>query len=201
MILAAKEENLLCFKNEIFEIYRDHRHVDVHVFMSQKPAVEMQKKYHSWHFYHQRLDIDVLKEILPIKGDFSFYMCGPEKMTSSLHREIDSWKGKHTTIYTENFGSETKPGKPQDKSKRIQVHFSKSEKMVEWDHEFTNILEFAASNEVNLEAGCMFGECGACSTKIVEGSVAYNYQTATYPAKEHCLPCSCHPTTNITLEA
>ena len=70
-----------------------------------------------------------------------------------------------------------------------------------WDNDYTNLLEFAESNGVSLEAGCMFGECGACNTKLESGDVTYNYNTAVKPAKGNCLPCSCHPKSDIRLNA
>jgi ferredoxin len=102
-------------------------------------------------------------------------------------------------MYSESFGTE-KPGiKIQDGSKEFNVHFAKSKKTVQWDHEYTNILEFAESQDVTMEAGCMFGECGACSTQLISGSVDYHHQTATNPVKGNCLPCSSFPTSDITL--
>jgi ferredoxin len=64
-----------------------------------------------------------------------------------------------------------------------------------------NLLEFGESNGIRMEAGCMFGECGACSTNIIEGKVDYNYKTATRPAIGKCLPCSCFPESDIILDA
>jgi len=145
--------------------------------------------------------MDSLKELLPHHRRLSFYICGPQRMTAQLIAGIQLWKGKRANVYIENFGTHKKPVKIHNKSKEIKVHFLKSNKAVEWDHEYTNILEFAESQDVKLEAGCMFGECGACSTRLASGDVAYNYQTATNPARGNCLPCSCHPTTDIAIDA
>jgi uncharacterized protein len=73
--------------------------------------------------------------------------------------------------------------------------------MVEWDNDFRNILDFAESNGISLETGCMIGECGACSLRLEEGSAEYNHATAARPAKEHCLICSCHPASDIIIDA
>lgn len=87
-------------------------------------------------------------------------------MTSQLVEGIAKWKGHKSKIYTESFGADTDYVLPNDKSKVIQVHFQRSNLTVQWDHEFKNILEFAESKEIILDAGCMFGKCGACSTKL-----------------------------------
>ena len=62
---------------------------------------------------------------------------------------------------SESFGTQKKTKNQPDLNKEIQVHFTKSDISVAWDDEYANILEFAESNGVSLEAGCMFGECGA----------------------------------------
>jgi ferredoxin len=155
----------------------------------------------SWKYYNQRLDMQSLKSILQKGKNFNFFICGPEKMTEALVDEITAWKEKQSPIHTETFGQNKTNINPIDNKKVIQVHFVKSNKTIEWDHDYRNILEFAESNDIRLEAGCMFGECGACSTKLVSGDVGYNYETATKPVKGNCLVCSCHPVSDISLDA
>ena len=201
LILAAREENLLCFKNEIQLISQKMPNLKVFVFISQKPAGSIKKIHDSWKFFDKRLDLNNLKELLPQRRRLSFYICGPEGMTAQLVTGIQSWKGKRARVYTENFGTQKKFLKLNDESKELKVHFLKSNKTVQWDHEYMNILEFAESQDVKMEAGCLFGECGACSTKLARGDVGYNYQTATIPTKGRCLPCSCRPITDITIDA
>jgi len=201
LILAAKEENLLCFKEEIYQACKNHPNIKVNLFFSRKPVENMHTMYKSWQYHTKRLNMDALQTILPDKRNFNFYICGPEKMASSLINGIKIWKGKRCIIHTETFGIEKKTKGKVVRSKAIQVHFTKSNKTVSWNHDYTNILEFAESNGVSLEAGCMFGECGACSTKVEDGSVDYNYNTAVKPGKGNCLPCSCFPTSDIHLDA
>jgi ferredoxin-NADP reductase len=201
LLLAAKEESLLCFKDQILEITRRNPNIKVAVFLSRRPAETMRKTNVSWQFYNRRLDMDFLQQEFSQYRRLSFYICGPEKMTGQLTEGIGTWKGKRVRVYSENFGTQKKSTRNRDKSKGITVHFAKSNKTVQWDHEYMNILEFAESQDVRLEAGCMFGECGACSTKLISGSVEYHHQTATSPVKGNCLPCSCFPTSNITLNA
>jgi len=201
LILAAKENNLMCFKEEINQLCTENPNIEVHVFLSQEVAIDQINIYGSWKYHNKRVDIQSLKSILQSKKNFNFYICGPEAMTETLVNEISIWKGKHSPIHTETFGT-GKVGMNQfDDKKVIQVHFLKSNKTVEWDHDYKNILEFAESNDISLESGCTFGECGACSTKIVDGSVDYNFTTAAKVAKGNCLPCSCHPTSDIRLDA
>ena len=201
LILAIKEKKLLCFTQEINEICSNNPTINVHVFFSRETQTNANDANNSWQYHYQRIDILSLKNILPNGKHFNFYICGPEKMTEYLVNEITIWKGKKSRIQTESFARNNVNKNLIDNKKVIQIHFVKSNKTVEWDYEYRNILEFAESNDIWMEAGCMFGECGACSTKVVEGSFDYNYETATKPVKGNCLPCSCHPVTDISLEA
>lgn len=201
LILAVKEKKLLCFTQEINEICSNNPSIKVHVFFSRESQSGVDVTTDSWQYHYQRIDIQSLKNILQKGKHFNFYICGPEKMTEYLVNEIKIWKGKKSRIHTESFARIDVSKNLIDNKKVIQIHFVKSNKTVEWDHEYRNILEFAESNDIWMEAGCMFGECGACSTKVVEGSFDYNYETATKPVRGNCLPCSCHPVSDLILEA
>ncbi len=199
LILAVKEKRLLAFKEEIEEVINNNPNIHLHVYLSREPIEKEDSK--KWKYFNKRLDIGVLKSALPEKKHFSFYICGPEKMTENLVDEIKKWKGKKCPILTENFGSIKSGQSYSYDGKAMQIEFTKSGKTVEWDHEFRNILEFAESNGIRMEAGCMFGECGACSIKLAEGKIDYNYLTATIPAKGNILPCSCRPSSDLKIEA
>lgn len=201
LILAVKEKGLLCFEDEIKHLCKNNPTIKVHLFFSRDPMADMEGLPDSWQLHNNRIDIHSLKSILQKGKHFNFFICGPEKMMEYLVNEIDIWKGKNSPVQKETF-QVSQVGQNQIVNKKvIQVHFAKSNKTVEWDHESRNILEFAESNEIRMEAGCMFGECGACSTKVVAGDFDYNYETATKPVKGNCLPCSCHPVSDISLDA
>tara|TARA_R110002050_G_scaffold300717_1_gene471814 strand:- start:23977 stop:26010 length:2034 start_codon:yes stop_codon:yes gene_type:complete len=201
VFLAVKERKLLTFKDEIVQLCQANPGIKVFVFFSREKGDEKQDVCPLWECYHRRLDVETIKEILPTNRHFNFYLCGPHEMTQSFMREITNWKGRRSPIHFENF-TPIQLGKNRANSNTIvQVNFKKSGKTVEWDNEYRNILEFAESNGIRMEAGCMFGECGACSTNIVEGKVDYNYKTAIKPANGKCLPCSCFPESDLVLDA
>jgi len=201
LILAAKGNNLLCFKEEINQICHNNKNIKVHIFFSRESVRDKANIYDSWEYHNKRVDMQSLESILQNRRHFNFYICGPDEMSGSLVKEIKIWKGRHSPIHVETF-STNKDGKNQiDNKKVMQVHFIKSNKTIEWDHDYKNILEFAESNDIILEAGCTFGECGACSTKIVAGRVEYNYNTAARAVRGNCLPCSCHLASDISLDA
>ena len=201
LMLAVKERRLLCFADEIKQICKNNPKIKVHLFFSRDPMAGKEDIPDAWECHHNRIDIQSLKSLLHKGKHFNFFICGPEKMMESLVNEIGIWKGKNSPVHTETFRAMQADQYQADHKKVIQVHFARSNKTVEWDHEYRNILEFAESNEIRMEAGCMFGECGACSTKVVAGNIAYNYETAAKPVKGNCLPCSCHPLSDISLDA
>lgn len=201
MLLSVRGIDHLCFLQEIENVCKNHPNLKVHLFFSRETLSSKDALPETWQSHHKRLDVDSLKSILQNGKHFNFYICGPEKMKETLIDGITQWKGKESPIHTETFGQSNANVNQVDPLKVVQVKFLKSNKTVEWDADYRNILEFAESNDIRLEAGCMFGECGACSTKLVAGSVDYNYQTATKPVKGNCLPCSCHPVSDIVLDA
>ncbi len=200
LILAAKENKLLAFKNELQQICKRYQNIHANVFFSKEATPAADKDFDAWHFHKGRLNIESLKSILPEQKNFSFYICGPKEMNETFTLEINKWKRGKSIVHTETFGIQNESKNNAVTNKEVLVHFAKTGKTITWDNEHSNILEFAESNGISLEAGCMFGECGACSTKIENGEVAYNFNTAVKPTSGHCLPCSCHPTSNIVLD-
>jgi ferredoxin-NADP reductase/sterol desaturase/sphingolipid hydroxylase (fatty acid hydroxylase superfamily) len=199
LILAVREKNLLCFREEIYQICKSNPYIRVHIFLSREAYFSGTGE--PWEYHFKRIDIQSLKQVLPVKKNFSFYICAPEEMTKTLVNDITVWKGTNSKIHTETFGSAREIISKADNTEAMTVRFLQSDKMVEWDHDFRNILDFAESNGISLEAGCMIGECGACSLRLEEGSIEYNHATAAKPAKGHCLPCSCHPASDIIIDA
>ena len=105
-------------------------------------------------------------------------------------------------IHTESFNQgQGHHGRSTVSTEQHDVTFVRSGKTLQWDSEYKNLLEFAESNGISMEAGCMFGECGACQVKIRGGEVEYNHPTATKPQDSHCLPCSCRPKSALHIEA
>jgi len=199
VFLSVREERLFVFKEEIQAICDEHPNIVMNVFFSDDITPDSYERFPDWKINEGMLSMEKLKFVLPIKKKFDIYLCGPAAMNDFFAKGINAWKGRKAKVNTENFG-----GKFASRSvvaKDVQIHFIRSNKTLKWDNEYTNLLEFAESNGVSMEAGCTFGECGACSVKIHKGEVGYNYHTAVKPVKRNCLPCSCHPTSDIELNA
>lgn len=200
LFIAARDEKLMVFKKELKEICNKNANLIVKVFLSRRAESVSKKFDQNWQVYRRRLTLDDLKNILPDNRDFNFFICGPDKMNEEFKQEIEKWKGSKTIVNQEKFGVVNTSDKSNSPN-NILVRFKKSNKTISWNNEFVNVLEFAESNGISLEAGCMFGECGACSTKVIKGDVEYNFNTAAKPSKGNCLPCSCRPGSDLELDA
>ena len=72
---------------------------------------------------------------------------------------------------------------------------------VNWDGQYSNLLEFAEANGVNLESGCRAGSCGTCETRIRSGKVKYEEGQEVECQPGHCLTCVAKPDGPVSLEA
>lgn len=62
-----------------------------------------------------------------------------------------------------------------------------------------SILEFLESKQVQLNAECRDGYCGACRCKLVEGEVDTNENAIGYVRDNEILACSSKPKGNIKI--
>lgn len=83
----------------------------------------------------------------------------------------------------------------------IRIHFALSNVTHDWDSKYECILALAQDLDIDINSGCRYGDCGICSTPLLEGTVKYNHETGVDPDDGYCLPCSCRPLTSITLKA
>lgn len=83
----------------------------------------------------------------------------------------------------------------------ITVTFKQTGKTAIWDDACENLLEFAQRQGVEIESGCVYGDCGTCYTGLSKGNVSYIHETGQTPEEGTCLPCSCVPDGDITLDA
>jgi ferredoxin len=82
----------------------------------------------------------------------------------------------------------------------IVVTFQQSGISVPWNAFDGSLLEFAEASGVEISSGCTYGDCGTCLTSLIAGEVRYLHETGVQPEPGTCLPCSCQPVTDITLE-
>ena len=82
----------------------------------------------------------------------------------------------------------------------VTVNFQQSNVVVAWTESCESLLDFAEAHGVTISAGCRYGDCGTCLTNIVAGEVEYLHETGVEPDEGACLPCSCRPKTDLTLD-
>ena len=82
----------------------------------------------------------------------------------------------------------------------IFVHYKRSGKKLEWDSNCRSLLDFTEENDIDIDSGCRFGDCGTCLSALLDGEVKYLHPTLVQAGKNECLPCSCVPVTDIVLD-
>jgi len=160
--------------------------------------------------HHGRIDIDLLRRLLPLKP-YHFYLCGPTPMLASLVPALEDWGVPDARIHFEAFGpasvkrksaalapAATAPS-PSDET-AVMVTFAKSGKQVAWQPGSGNLLAFAESLGIAVDSGCRAGSCGSCQTSIRQGEVRYAQAPDFDPDAGSCLMCVSTPKTPLTLE-
>jgi len=88
---------------------------------------------------------------------------------------------------------------PQDEQLGARVTFSVSNRTVDWDGSFDNLLEFAEAQGLNPPYSCRSGICNSCMRDVV-GEVTYVDEPLRIPAKGFALICCSVPKGDITLD-
>ena len=154
----------------------DHEHENIHVnicYSKPNEQDQLEKQFD----YESRVNIDLLKELLP-SNNYDFYFCGPPPMMDSLEVDLKAWGVPETSICFERF---VPPSVPQGKNKKeksdssaieIPITFSRSDKTLNW-HDDGSILDLALDNDINIDYVCKEGKCGSCQVAIKSGEVYY----------------------------
>lgn len=149
------------------------------------------------------ISIDAIGDDL-LHADTRFYLCGPAPMMAFITEALQQRGIENSRILTENFTTasveETDEEPVATGSSAFTVEFRRSGKTLSWDDRFPSLLEFAEYNDIDISSGCLFGDCGTCLTKL-QGEVQYKHPTMVKPGKGECLPCSCVPASDISLDA
>ena len=163
------------------------------------------------HFHHSRIDIALLRRLLPLKP-YHFYICGPTPMLQSLVPALEDWGVPDGRIHFEAFGPASIARKKsaqaaqaiagdEGASSAVMVTFAKSGKQAAWSPGMGSLLDFAEAHGISVSSGCRAGGCGSCQTGIRSGEVAYTQAPDFDPEPGNCLLCVCTPKTAVTLEA
>jgi len=147
------------------------------------------------------------------------YLCGPTSMMTDITAGLLDLGVTEARIHTESFGpastayAEKTAGKTAETapenadlsdaagSSKAMIRFTQSDLEIEWDDSFNCLWELAEANGVDIDSGCLYGDCGTCMTDLTSGEVAYNHPPAATPDEGSCLPCCCKPVGTIELDA
>jgi ferredoxin-NADP reductase len=195
----------LIMKSHLERLAQTHKNFHLQICASQPlPDELLGRDYQQW----GRIDISLLRSNLPLKP-FHFYICGASTMLESLVPALEEWGVADERIHYEAFGPSSIKRRVALPTTTVQnslsensivVNFARSKKELAWQSSADNLLEFAEANGVAVDSSCRAGACGMCQTKLLAGEVDYAHPTDFDPAPGTCLPCSCTPKTNVTLE-
>ncbi|QOT80465.1 pyridoxamine 5'-phosphate oxidase family protein [Cupriavidus basilensis] len=129
-----------------------------------------------------RIDIDLLRARLPL-DDYDFYLCGPTAFMQSLYDGLRALNIADSRIHAEAFGASSlvrsrDAGRPAPPTARpalqpVPVTFVQSAKEARWTPGGGSLLELAEQRGLAPAFGCRGGSCGSCSTRVLQGAVAY----------------------------
>jgi len=194
------------FKNRLRELAQQYRNFTVTTWYSRplptdRPGSDYDRA--------GRLDAQQVLALAP-RNVAEYLLCGPGAMLQSMAEELQASGVDKDRIRTESFTRELLDEASSDiegdaadgtQSDGPTVRFTRSGIDGLWEEKYESLLDFAEQFGIEISAGCRYGDCGTCLTELLDGAVVYNHRTGIRPDEGYCLPCSCRPSTSITLNA
>lgn len=196
------------FQGEIQKLKKDYDNLSVTTFYNQVRPYDVRGLDYD---YEGFINIKNIWQVIREEMQMEYYICGPGGMMNYIMEELKKSGVNEDNIHFESFNSQNvrgvedelqEPMMHRDNRKinaGFSIEFLRSGKKVPWDSRYRSILEFAEGNDIEINSGCLFGDCGTCLTEIKEGDVRYLHQTMVKVEQGKCLPCSCIPTSNVVL--
>jgi ferredoxin-NADP reductase len=151
--------------------------------------------------HHGRIDIDLLKRLLP-SSNHLFYLCGPPTMMQELQAGLLDWGVPGSDIHFEAFGPASATEQATGGKDEIHhVEFARSATGCQWTPERGSLLDLGETNGVPMSSGCRAGSCGSCATAIREGKIRYTIKPGAEPGEGSCLACIAVPDGPVVLDA
>ncbi|MCX4149136.1 MULTISPECIES: pyridoxamine 5'-phosphate oxidase family protein [Paraburkholderia] len=158
-----------------------------------------------------RVTLAEIKRALPF-DDYDFYLCGPESFMRELYEGLRALNVADNRIRFEAFGPATikrtqatppavaenaqssRPAHvPASDGAAIPVTFARSQRTVQWLPENGTLLDLAEACGIAAPSSCRSGICGTCSTRVLNGRVAYEEPTDAPIDAGHALICMGRP--------
>jgi ferredoxin len=167
-----------------------------------------------------RVSMAEIKRALPL-DDYDFYLCGPASFMRELYEGLRALNVADNRIRFEAFGPATVQRTPANPSALregtrnseavnavenaaenatigIPVTFARAQRTVHWLPKDGTLLEFAEACGVAAPSSCRSGMCGTCSTRVLNGRVAYEEATDAPVEAGHALICMGRPVADDT---
>jgi ferredoxin-NADP reductase len=167
-------------------------------------AVTLTNPDSSWRGASGRINRSLIENnVKDIKGS-TFFLCGPRQFMDSISKTLQDMGVSSDQIKSESFGGrplET-PAEKQEKTKPISttvsetaptisatkplvisdnsVEFARSRKVCTVAPDKT-LLEVAEVNGVTIPFSCRQGQCGTCTTRLLEGEVVMDTEDGLDP--------------------
>lgn len=150
--------------------------------------------------HHGRISAEFLQAVLPL-ADYDFYLCGPPGFMQSTYDDLRVLGASDARIFAEEFGSAslTRDNEYSTDDTTLAaateaiVEFADSHVEQAWSRVDGNLLDFAEAHGLTPEFGCRSGQCGACKTKILSGSVSYTTKPSSPLGADEVLLCCAVP--------
>jgi len=206
---GVNERSDHAFHQELQDICTKHDNICITTFYTKVKLGDIRELHYDYVGYIN------LHTILQITREthLNYYICGPGGMMTCITEGLEKLGVNKDNIHVESFNNKDNQ-EPEEVSNELprnedgpkidtefSVEFSISGKKMRWDNRYKSILEFAEGNDIDINSGCLFGDCGTCLTEIEEGDVHYMHKTLVTVENGKCLPCSCVPVSNLVLKA
>jgi ferredoxin-NADP reductase len=197
LLYGARSPEQLVMKAHLQELAERHPSISLNLCYSSPPADLAQDTTS----HHGRIDIDMLKTVLP-SSNYLFYLCGPPAMMQELQAGLLAWGVPAGDIHFEAFGPASAADPTSSSEDAVQqVEFARSAISCQWTSGQGSLLDLGEANGVTMSSGCRAGSCGSCVTAIREGKVRYTIKPGAEPGEGSCLACIAVPDGPVVLDA
>lgn len=181
------------FKQHLQNLRDEHSNLRLIIcYSSQQQQIDAED------YFLQRLDIKLLKTVLP-EMNFDYYICGPDKMMKQIISDLKSHGVASDQIYYEAFSAS--PGQTHSASiKQADITFQQSNMTNSWKFEDGLLLDFIEKQKIAIESVCRSGNCGSCKVKLISGEVEYITKPGIELEEQECLCCISRPKTDLVLD-
>jgi len=200
MLCAAKNVQQRAFFDEINQLVKQSDgHINAYWALS-----EIDKSLKPGKDFHQsgRISKALVQAVLAL-DDYDFYICGPTSFMQNMYDILQDLGVNDQRIYAESFGPATLKRIQPDNMAEVKaaplaeqaiIEFTESGVEQSWNaKEDSSLLDFAESHGFEPEFSCRSGQCGACKTKLISGTVVYQTKPSADFADNEVLLCCAKP--------